>query len=472
MKKYLLTAIVFILLASQSTLIIAQELSIQERMIHRRAVEAVVWSMPLMNFLAMRDGIKEDGGAGFNVVAYNSKVQNWRLQVTTANNTTPYVFIFWNVKDGPVVIDIPPSADGVSLFGTLMDAWQRPLEDVGARGKDQGRGAKYLLLPPGYQGPFHPGYISLPQKTYNGYTLMRPVIAGATDENLKKAEAFVKKIKVYPLAKADKPPATRFVDLYNKNIDGIAHFDASYFVKLNSIIQEEVIEEKDLAMMGVLRGIGIEKGQPFKIDARRKELLDSAAREAHEYLIDLYFNSGITPLVYEDRDWSVLTPMNGLLSALTWEMPGYVDVDGRGASYYAFFTSVKNFDLFSPPTMYLLASKDTAGAQLSGAENYKLNVPKDVPIQQFWSVIVYTTEDATFFDKQPKAGVSSLDPGVKVNGDGSVDVYFGPKAPKGKEANWVPTTPGNDYFLYFRLYQPTGKFFTKEWKLNDVQKGW
>ena len=250
MKMYILTAIVLILTASQSTLIAAQELNIQERMVHRRAVEATVWSMPLMNFLAMRDGIRDDGGAGFNVVAYYSKVQNWRLQVTTANNTTPYLYIFWNLKDGPVVIEIPPSADGVSLFGTLMDAWQRPLEDVGARGKDQGRGAKYLLLPPGYQGPFHPEYISLPQKTYNGYTLMRPVIAGATDENLKKAEAFVKQIKVYPLAKAGNPPATKFVDLYDKDIDGIAHFDASYFNKLNSIIQEEVIEEKDLAMMG------------------------------------------------------------------------------------------------------------------------------------------------------------------------------------------------------------------------------
>ena len=109
----------------------------------------------------MRDGLKKDAGVGFNDVAYNSKVQTWRLRVTTNNNTTPYIFVFWNVKDGPVVVDIPPSSKDVGIFGTLMDAWQRPLEDVGAKGKDQGRGAKYLIVPPGYQGPYPQGYITL-----------------------------------------------------------------------------------------------------------------------------------------------------------------------------------------------------------------------------------------------------------------------------------------------------------------------
>jgi len=447
-----------------------QDLSIQERKIHRRGIEAITWSMPLINFMAMRDGLKKDAGVGFNDVVYNSKVQTWRLQVTTANNTTPYVFIFWNVKDGPVVIDIPPSADGVALFGTLMDAWQRPLKDVGAKGTDQGRGAKYAIFPPGYEGPLPAGYVSSVQKTYNGYTLMRPIIANASDANLKKAEAIVKKIKVYPLAQADHPPATKYVDIYNMNIDGVAHFDASYFDNLNSIIQEEVIERKDLAMMGLLKSIGIEKGKPYEVDARRTEILADAAKEAHEFLIDLYFNSGLTGSFYDNRRWSVLTPATAAQTGVTFELPGYLDIDGRGGSYYAFFTSVKNFNLFNPPTMYLLASKDKDGQQLSGSENYKLTVPKDVPVEEFWSVIVYTIEDATWFDNQPKAGVASSDRGLQVNKDGTVDVYFGSKAPVGKEANWVPTTPGKDYFLYFRLYGPKAPLFTKTWRLNDVDR--
>lgn len=221
------------------------ELNSEERMIHRRAVEAIVWSMPLINFQAMRDGLKKDAGIGFNDVAYLSKLQNWKLQATTNNNTTPYVYIFWNVEDGPVVIEIPPSGDGVGLFGTLLDAWQRPLEDVGAKGHDAGRGAKYVILPPNYQGSYKPGYAYLKQNTYNGYTLLRPIIADASPANLKKVVSYVKKIKVYPLASAANPPATRHIDIYDKNIDAVAHFDASYFARLDKMIQEEYLEERD-----------------------------------------------------------------------------------------------------------------------------------------------------------------------------------------------------------------------------------
>ena len=263
MKKYIVSAIMFILMSSQTALIGAQELNTQERMKHRRAVEAIVWSMPLINFMAMRDGLKRDAGVGFNDVAYNSRVQNWKLQIPTPNNTTPYIMTFWNLKDGPVVIDIPASGEGVALFGTLMDAWQRPLADVGGQGRDRGRGARYLLLPPGYQGDFPRGFIPLMQTTYNGYALMRPVIANTSDENLARAKSFVKKIKVYPLSKVKNSPKTRFVDIYDKEIDAVAHFDLSYFKMLHQILQEEDIDQKDMVMMAMLKALGIEKGKPF-----------------------------------------------------------------------------------------------------------------------------------------------------------------------------------------------------------------
>ncbi len=473
MKRYFLTAIVFILVASQSTLIVAQELNIQERMKHRRAVEAVVWSMPLINFMAMRDGLKRDAGVELNNVAYNSRVQNWKLQITTPNNTTPYIMIFWNLEDGPMVIDIPASGEGVALFGTLMDAWQRPLADVGGQGRDRGRGSRYLLLPPGYQGDYPKGFIPLRQKTYNGYALMRPVIANTSEENLVKAQSFVKKIKVYPLSGVKNPPKTHFVDIYDKEIDAVAHFDLSYFKMLHQILQEEDIDEKDMVMMAMLKALGIEKGKPFNPTGREIEILNAAGKEAHNYLVDTYFNNGLTPKLYGDeRQWSILVPTTAVDTVFTWEMPGYLDIDGRGATYFALFSSVEEFDLFNPPTMYLLSNKDAKGKQLNGSHNYRLKVPRDVPMEQFWSVIAYTTEDATWFNGLSKYGVASIDQGLSVEKDGSVNVYFGPEAPDGKEDNWVPTRSGEDYFLYFRLYRPTAPLFTREWRLNDVQKGW
>lgn len=461
-----ITLFLTLTVAAGPTLGQSPELSLRERAIHRRAVEAVVWSMPLVNFQAMRDGLKKDAGVGFNDVAYHSKVQNWKLQTTTNNNTTPYVFIFWSVKDGAVVIDIPPSGDGVGLFGTLMDAWQRPLEDVGAKGHDAGRGAKYLILPPNYQGAYPPGYVCLKQKTYNGYTLLRPIISDASDANLKRAESYVKRIKVYPFANAANPPTTRYIDIYDKHIDGVAHFDASYFERLDKMIQEENLEERDMALLGLLSSIGIEKGTTFNPSSRHQEIFADAAKEAHEYMIENYLDR-VTPPFYANRQWYSAVPVNGVPTGFEWDLPNYLDYDGRGSGYYAFYTSVKKLGSAS---FYLKTSRDSQGRRFNGSNSYRLTVPKDVPVRDFWSVIAYTAEDATWFDNQPKAGVASSDTDLEINADGTVDVYFSPEAPMGKEANWVPTTREKDYFLYFRTYGPEPAVFNKSWQLNDLEK--
>ena len=437
---------------------------VKDRMVERRAIEAAVWGMPIVNFQAMRDGFKKDAGVGFNDVAYNSKVQTWRLRTTTNNNTTPYIYIFWNVKDGPVVIDLPPSTKEVGIFGTFMDAWQRPLEDVGATGKDQGRGAKYLIVPPGYQGPYPQGYITLQQKTFNGYTLLRPVIADASDKNLKKAVVFVKTIKVYPYANAGKPPKTRFVDVYNKDIDGIAKFDASYYGRLNMMIQEEPIEKKDLAMMGLLRSIGIEKDVSYAPDSKRKNIFDAAAAETHKYLRDQYIN-GAMPLYYTDRKWTNAVPPGCIPTGFEWDFPGYLDIDGRGVLYYAAYTGVKHLGTAS---FYLMLSKDENDKLLDGSKNYKMTLPKNVPAKDFWSVIAYNAEDAAWFKNQPKAGVASSDKGLKVNADGTIDIFFGPRMKAGNEVNSVPTTTNTNYWLFFRFYGPEKAVFTKSWKLPEL----
>jgi hypothetical protein len=188
----------------------AEQQSIHDRMFHHRAIDSVVWAMPLLNFKQFRDG-HIALGVNTNDIAYHTKIQNWKFQTATPNNTTPYVNFFWNIQDGPIVIEIPPSADGVGIFGTLMDAWQRPIDDVGAKGRDKGNCAKYVLVPKGYQGKLLPKSYTYHQRTNNGFAILRAIIPDASPENVKKAAAFAKKIKVYPLAKANKPPKNRYV---------------------------------------------------------------------------------------------------------------------------------------------------------------------------------------------------------------------------------------------------------------------
>ena len=112
-----------------------QKADVHDRMIYHRAIDAAVWAMPLMNYKFYRSALA-DAGVGPNDVGYFSKLQDWRFQTATPNNTTPYILTYWNVKDGPIVVEIPPSTKDVGIFGTLMDAWQRPIDDVGAAGPE------------------------------------------------------------------------------------------------------------------------------------------------------------------------------------------------------------------------------------------------------------------------------------------------------------------------------------------------
>ena len=190
----------------------AMEQSIDDRMTHHRAVEAVVWAMPLMNFKKFRDALA-DAGVGPNDIGYFSQVQDWKFQTATPNNTTPYINFYWNLDDGPIVVEIPASIPGVGVFGTIMDAWQSPIDDVGAAGRDKGRGGKYLIVPEGYEGPLLPNAYVYTQETNNGFAILRPIIESSSAENLALAVEFTKQIKVYPLSKAGQPAETKYIDL-------------------------------------------------------------------------------------------------------------------------------------------------------------------------------------------------------------------------------------------------------------------
>ena len=450
---------------NQETVLNEPALSVQEKMLHRRAIETAVWAMPMTNTLAMRDGL---GGAGckFNNVCYFSEIQTWRAAVTTPNNTTPYIFAFWNIKDGPVMIEVPPIGVNVGLWGTLMDVWQRPLADVGAKGRDKGEGAKYLIVADNYDGDTFGADYVLKQKTLNGYTLLRPIIPDSSPASLKIAEEFTRKLKIYY---ADSPAATTYVDLQDAEIDGVVHFDFSLYEMIDRAIQEENLEQRDAVALGMLRGIGIEKGESFNPSEKQKAIFNNAAAEALAYLQDTYFDN--SPKASLGNGWVVLTPASSYETVFDWVVDsGAMALDDRGSSYFAFFSSAEEFNLTNPPTMYLLTGRDAEGKKLMGDDTYKFNVPANVPVRQFWSVLIYDYQDATFLNNVDKYGVASSED-LSYNEDGSVDVYFGPTRPEGvEESNYVPTIKGKGWFPYFRFYGPEPALFKGEFKLNKIER--
>jgi hypothetical protein len=441
-----------------------QKADIHDRMHYHRAIDAAVWAMPLMNFKFYRDALA-DAGVGPNDVGYFSKLQNWKFQTATPNNTTPYIVTYWNMDDGPIVVEIPPSTKDVGIFGTLMDAWQRPIDDVGALGRDRGKGATYLLVPPGYNGPLLPNALVYEQRTNNGFTALRPIIKGATPENLAKAAEFVKKMKIYPLSMAENPPKMKFVDLYDKLLEMTPVLDGNIYREIHEMLEEENVEEQNLSMMGLLARIGIRKGEPYSPDAKMQAIYDKAGPEALQYMLEQYHRH-LNPWMYEGKKWSVLIPPGVIETDFSYEFPSYFDYHARGASYYAIISSVKNY---GSATFYLDIAETPDGKWLEGNKNYKLVMPPNVPVRNFWAITTYDLESASYIRNIEKSSIDNTLKDLQWNKDGSVDIYFGPKPPEGKESNWLPTDPKRRFFLLARFYGPEPALFDGSFELNDIQ---
>ncbi len=435
------------------------------RNIQRRAVEAVIWGMPAVNADLMLQAMLKTTKAKPNEIIYWSKPVNWKNQTLTPNPDSIYFMSFWNVKDGPVVIEIPP-AKGGSIAGNIVNAWQMPLEDAGPFGADKGQGGKYLILPPGYKGRVPSGHIVLQSDTFSGFALLRSNLPSHADADVAKSVAYGKQIKVYPLSAAKSPPPTNFVDAYDVLFDSTIPFNARFYQSLDRVVQAEPWLDRDRAMIDQLATIGIEKGKAFNPDQKTVALLDQAAREARALLEERY-DAGFPVINPGIRWFPAAMPEMVKAASGGYSDPNAYAVDARGVTYTLGFTGVKRL---GTAQYYLMVARDKDGQPLEGNVTYRLTVPANAPVKQYWSATVYDRETHALVRNMPSASRASISPGIQKNADGSVDVYFGPKAPEGKDANWVPTDPARKFELLFRLYGPEKPLFDHSWKLPDVER--
>lgn len=451
--------------ATVATAAHAQDTSAQDiarRAIERRAVEAAIWGMPLVSLDAMRDAFFKNAGARYGDILYFSKPADWKFQTTTPNSSSLYIYFNFNTKDGPVVLDFPAAA-GAGLFGSILDAWQVPMADVGPAGEDHGKGGKYLLLPPDFQGSVPDGYIPIRSRTYNGYGLFRAIPAGGSAADLKTAIDLVKTMRLQPLAQAAGQPATRFIDISGKLFDDIVRFDDTFYDRLARMVEEEPVQTRDMVAMAQLRSLGIEKGKPFNPPPATRELLKKAANTAH---VDFMHGLSVGSSFWPNSQWILSFP-NGPKTGFTYELPDRLEIDERARLFFLAYAVPKKL---GSATFYTAAYRDAQGQPLRGDKTYRLRVPPGVPVRQYWAVNVYDLDTAAFFREAPRLSVDSYDAKVQKNADGSVDVYFGPNAPAGKTSNWVYTAPGKPWFSMFRFYGPEKAVFDKTWVLGEIEQ--
>jgi hypothetical protein len=369
-----------------------------------------------------------------NQVIYWGRPLDWRNQTLTPNPDPLYLMAFLNTKDvGPIVIDVPPAGADGSLNANIVNVWQMPLEDAGLLGVDKGKGVKLLMLPPGYSDKVPDGYVALQSGTFGSYALFRSNLASHSDADVAKSLAYGKRVKIYPLSQASAPPPTVFTDVKEVLFDSTIRYDVQFFEGLDRIVQSEPWLPRDRAMIDPLRSIGIEKGKPFNPDAQTKELLEAGAREAHAWL-EAKYDASLPPF-WPGTRWTFPAPPEVIKAAGEgFSDPNTYPVDSRGLAYHYAYIGIKRL---GQGQFYLISIKDKDGEAFHGGKIYRLTVPPNAPVEQYWSVTAYDRQTHAPIKNVDRASRASNATEVQKNPDGSVDIYFGPKAPAGKESNWV-----------------------------------
>ena len=432
-----------------------------------RGVETFLNGIPAASLEAFRRGQASLGIQNFNQVLIFDQLMDSNSLFLTGNTDTVYCSSFFDVsKEGPMVIEIPP----LTGPGTINDAFFRFVIDTGPPGPDRAEGGKYLILPPGYDGEVPEGYFTAMSTSGVNWLILRGFLKDGKPDFSSKL--FREGLKIYPLAKAANPPEMAFFNGSGKAFNTIHSTDYNFFEELHAVIDREPIEMLEPQLRGVFASIGIEKGKPFSPDARMEKLLTRAAEVGSATARTMFwYERDESAFLYEGSNWKRGFVGNSY-EFLKNEGKGGRNIDARAQFFYfaTVNTPAMTWKLVGKGSQYAWGYLDASGDHLDGGKTYSLNLPKDPPAEKFMSVVVYDPQTRSELQtSQPYPSKNNKRDKMDANDDGSIDLYFGPEAPTGKEANWIQTIPNKGWFCVLRLYSPTETWFDKTWRPGEIE---
>jgi hypothetical protein len=432
-----------------------------------RGVEVFLNGVPMASIHALVEGFQSIGVTEANHMIVTDKLMDSNPLFLTANTDTVYAFSYFDLeKTGPLVIEVPPGTGP----GTVNDAYFRFVVDMGAPGPDKGKGGKYLILPPGYESEEPEGYFVAKSPSYiNVFVLRGFLVDGKPDAA---AKMFSEQVRVYPLSEKDNPPEMVITSGSGISYNTIHANDFTFYEEIGDVLQKEPIDFIDPELRGLFASIGLQKGKEFNPDAKLKNILIDAIAVANATARSIVFH---TPqkeaYLYENSYWKVGF-IGGNHEWLKDNGAGGRYLDARTLFFYAATvnTPAMVLKMVGAGSQYAITTQDSDGNVFDGAKTYKLNIPANVPAKDFWSVVIYDPQTRSELQtSNPFPSKNSETGDMVANADGSIDIYFGPEAPKGKENNWIETVPKKSWFPILRLYGPLEPWFDKAWKPGEVE---
>ena len=429
-----------------------------------RGVTVYLDNLGAVAIRAFLSALASAGADAPNHVAIFEQLMDSQSVVLTANTSTLYAFTRTDLaKDGPTVIEVPPG-----MLGFLDDDWERFVGDLGVTGPDKGKGGKYLVVPPGYDGQIPDGYFLLKPRTNKNFLFLRGGIANGLEAG---AKNMTSGIKLYPLKDAASPAPTTFTNLSGKPLNTMFPNTLDYYEFLNQVVQDEPVDAIDPSQRGAIATIGIVKDKPFAPDDRMKKLLTESAALGSATARAITFEprlNGVYLYPGTDSVWSGFFA-NG---DATFQSDGTMQLDAAVLYYFnaGGVTPAMAKTAVGVGSDYAGAYFDSKKQPFDGSKTYKLHLPPNVPVNNFWAVTIYDTQSRSMLQTGQKfPTVGSQTKGIEKNADGSFDVYFAPKPPAGKENNWLETVPGKSWFVILRMYGPLEPWLNKTWRPSEIE---
>ena len=426
-----------------------------------RGMEAFLNGIPAASMQALLEGFKGAGVDELGEIGIFESLMDSKSIFLTPNTESVYTISHFDLKNGPIVVESPPNT-----LGMINDMFFRYVTDLGNAGPDKGQGGKFLVLPPDYDGEIPDGYYVVKSPTYQNIIFWRGFLQNGDPKPA--VESIKANTNMYLLSEVENPPEAVFIDWSGKRFNTVHANDFKFYEELNEVIQYEPSAAFEPQILGIFKSIGIEKGKAFDPDPRLKAILEDAVRVGNATARAISFSPRNEAVyLYPDSYWTI-----GFLGGYEFQTNHARELDGRTLFHYiaTAVTPAMEIKMVGVGSQYACTYKDNDGHYLDGSKNYKLTMPANPPVKDFWSIVIYDPQTRSMLETEnPFPSVNSERTDLEKNSDGSVDLYFGPTPPEGKEKNWIQTIEHKGWFALLRIYGPLEPWFDKSWQPGDIE---